>query len=513
MLVENKSSVNCTHKFKNKNFIELFQEQVKKNPDSIAIVAKDGKLTYRELDKKSDMLAKYLASIEIKNENLVGLCALLTSNFIICMLGIMKAGAVYFPLDPTYPSDRLEYMIKDGNPAAIMVEPKFTHLFKKNKTIKIEDELFNFKFNSNSPYKGAAFQSDNLAYVIYTSGSTGLPKGIMITHKSLQNIAQAHIGHYPSNIRMLVSGGVCFDASLLVIIHALANGESLYLFNYNPLESINKLLEFIKRNSIEYMIGVPSQYLKLLQMNCKLPLLCVSLTGENLPSSLCELHAKLAPDALLYNEYGPTECAIGTTIAKIYDPKEGKIQKVTVGKPLSNTEVYILDETLKKVPKGSKGEICIGGIGLARGYLNNEALTADKFVWVTFPRKKSIRLYRTGDFGRFLPNGELEFLGRMDFRVQICGDWIDLGEIEYHISHCPEVKESAVIVHDNPKDGKQLVAYITSSKSKIAKNSLLEHLKSLLPKRMIPSRIIQIEKFSFTPNGKIDRDALVHTYG
>ncbi|MGC1879152.1 MAG: amino acid adenylation domain-containing protein [Rhabdochlamydiaceae bacterium] len=493
----------------NKSFVQLFRDQSANTPNDIAIVADDKLMTYDELDKKSDNFANYLKTIGVKKENLVGICSSINNNFIVCMLAIIKVGAVYFPLDPSYPSDRLEFMLKDGSPSVILIENQYIHLFNNKKFIKINEKLFTYDCDGESIYESNSLSLDNLAYVIYTSGSTGAPKGIMISHRSLSNIALSHSPYYPSNTKMLVCGGVCFDASLLVIFHALINNEPLYLFNYNPKNNIDALLEFIESNSIGYMICVPSQYLQLLKMNHELPFLkCVSLTGENLPHSLCELHAKLAPNALLYNEYGPSECAIGTTIAKIYDPEDRIVRKVTIGKALPNTQVYILDKNLNKVPEGVKGEICIGGIGLARGYLNNKALTAEKFVTMQFSEEKPIRLYRTGDFGRFLSNGELEFLGRMDHRIQICGDWVDLGEIEYHVSGCTDVRESAVVTKHNLQKEEQLVVYITSSK-KSAKNSLLLHLKNLLPQHMIPDHIVQIDKFPFTPNGKIDRDALV----
>jgi amino acid adenylation domain-containing protein len=491
-----------------KNFIHFFLEQVAKNPHQVIVIAEDGNLTYDELHRKSDVLAKQLRKIGVKNSDLVGLCVSLNSDLIVCILGILKAGAAYFPLDPTYPKDRLQYMLKDGKPFVVLAESNFTHLFNSNKVLKIDRSLFINPCVPESDFEIPMIQSENLAYVLYTSGSTGKPKGIMVTHKSLPNIALAHNNYYPSKMRMLISGGVCFDASLLVIFHALINNEPLYLFKSTPTDDINKLIKFIGMNSISFMICVPSQYLRLLKKNHSLPFLkCVSLTGENLPQSLCILHAKLAPNALLYNEFGPTECAIGTTIAKIYDPRNKVLKQVTVGKPLPNTRVYILDKKLKEVPRGGKGEICISGIGLASGYMNNEALTHEKFVSVAICGRKSIRLYRTGDIGRFLPNGELEFYGRIDHRQQIGKNWINLGEVEYHISHCPEIRESAVLIKKDPKGKKYLVAYVTSAK-KTAQTSVLQFLKNRLPKKMIPSKIIKIDKFPLSPNGKIDRDTL-----
>ncbi len=498
----------------NKSFIQLFLEQVKNNPQKVIVETENGCLTYDELNRKSDGLAKYLRKIGVKTEDLVGLCSSLSSDFIVCILGIMKAGAAYFPLDPTYSKDRLQYMLKDGSPSAVLVEPQFVHLFKCDNAIRIDKKIFSSDCNVKNIYNDVLLQPENLAYVIYTSGSTGEPKGIMVTHKSLSNIALAHNAYYPSNMRMLISGGVCFDASLLVIFHALINNEALYLFNYDKKSKIDDLEKFIEDNLIEFIICVPSQYLKLLQKNHQFPFMkCVSLTGENLPRSLCSLHARLVSNALLYNEYGPTEYAIGSTIARIYDPKDRIIQHVTVGKSLPNTQVYVLDQNLNRLPKGVKGEICIGGIGLARGYLNNKALTDEKFVQVTLSGHKTIRLYRTGDIGRFLQNGELEFLGRIDCNTQICGNEVNPTEVEYHISQYPGIQESAVLVQANPKGKKQLVAYITSSKKTGSKKALLDYLRSLLPKIMVPSFVVQVKEFPLSPNGKIDRDALMCLYG
>jgi amino acid adenylation domain-containing protein len=518
---ENKSSINKDHNDKiksctNDDFIRLFYKQVKTNPNEIAISDEDAEITYDELNKKSNRLAKHLKLLGVEKENLVGLCSSLNVNFIICMLGILKSGAAYFPLDPTYPSDRLQFMLEDGMPPIILTETKYIHLFDsdRKKIIKIDEHFshpFVPAFSEENDVEEFPEPSD-LAYVIYTSGSTGTPKGIMITHESLSNVAFAHKPYYPSDIRMLISGGVCFDASLLVIFHALINNEQLYLFNYNSKDDVDILIDFIISKSINYIICVPSHYTRLLQKNQEFPSLkCVSLTGETLPSSLCNSHAKLAPNAFLYNEYGPSECAIGTTIAKIYDPKNRVIKKITVGKPLQNTKVYILDHTLCTLPKGVKGEICIGGIGLARGYLNNEPLTAQKFIWTTLQDQKQIRLYRTGDSGRILPNGELEFLGRIDHRVQIRGNWIDLGEVEYHISHYSDIEEYAVLTQTDSEDEIQLVVYITS-KHVSAKRSLLDYLKDLLPEHMIPSSVVKIDKFPLSPNGKIDRNELANLY-
>jgi amino acid adenylation domain len=466
-------------------------------------------ITYSELDKKSDKLARYLRRNGIQSGDVVGVCLSLCSEFIISMLAVLKAGAVYFPLDPAHHEDHRQYMVKEAKPSAILIESRFESLFQKTRLIKIDSKIFDEASDlENDDILDPVISPDDLAYLIYTSGSTGKPKGILVTHRSLPNIALAHRDYYPPDMRMLLSGGVCFDASLLVIFHALANNSPLYLFDYNPQDGVDSLFYFLTNYSINFMISIPSQYLKLLQKELPLPhLKCVSLTGENLPKNLCSLHAQLAPNALLYNEYGPTECAIGTTIAGIYNPQDRIVHRITVGSPLANTQVYILDNDLNVLPQGSKGEICISGVGLAKGYLGKKKLTIQKFCHLTTPEGDRIRIYRTGDMGCILPNYDLEFLGRFEQEVQVSGRSINLGEIEHKISHLPDIQGSAVLIEKNDRGETQLVVYFTSLK-KTARLFLLRYLRNLFGK-CFPFTITQIAKFPQSANGKIDRHALL----
>ncbi len=501
-------------KFENKTFIELVRKNARLNPDHIIVNALDRSLSYCELDTLSDSLATYLISVGVQKNDRIGLCSSLSSYFIVCFLGILKAGAVYFPLDPMYPKERLSYMLEDGRPTLILSENKYTDLFHNFdiKVVKLEEKLFSL-IPDIQCLANVKISMQTLAYIVYTSGSTGNPKGIMINHSSLANVATAHKKYYPKGMRMLISGGVCFDASLLVMLHALANVESIYLFDHNANQPIDRLLKYIESNDINYIISVPSQYLKILQKNTIIPSLkCVSLTGESLFKSLCHLHAEFAPNALLYNEYGPTECAIGTTLSKIYDPINRVLEEVTVGKPLPNTKVYILDNNLKKSTKGLKGEIYISGIGLAEGYWNNENLTHEKFISARVQGKSETKLYKTGDLGRFLPNGNLEFLGRVENNALIADNQINLGEIEYHIARCPIIQECAVIIQNISMGTKQLVAYITSKKKKSAKEELGLYLKDKLPK-YVSFSVVLINNFPLSPNGKIDRDKLISLHG
>jgi amino acid adenylation domain-containing protein len=497
-----------------KNFFQLFKTQVNKNSKNIAVVTTDGSLTYEELNTKSNKLAKYLRSLGVKKNSPIGLSINSELNLIVGILGILKSGGVYLPLDPSYPKTYLKSMLKNAKPKLIITQSTSFPLFCKINipVINLDKEFKKINNIKNASISQNNFESsmklDDLAYIIYTSGSTGKPKGIMISHRSLPNIALSRKKFYPNKIKALISGGICFDASILVIFYTLLNGGCLYLSNYELNKNIRDLRNFIKKNSINFIISVPSLYSKLLENLHNFPKLkTVSLTGESIPYSLCLRHSKLVSNAILYNEYGPSEYAIGTTIAKIYDPFEKKIQKICVGKPLINTQVYILDENLKLVSSGSKGEIHVAGVGLAKGYLNNKSLTNKSFIPVSFSNQKQVCLYKTGDLGRFLPNGNLEFLGRINNQYKICNYKINLGEIEHAILQHPKIKETVVFANENSNE---LIAYITTLSKKSIENDLKNHLVNILPNYMIPSKFVHLNQFPLSANGKIDKKALLN---
>jgi amino acid adenylation domain-containing protein len=497
-----------------KSSVELFAEEVKKHLDEIALIFENKKLSYRELDCRSNQVAKYLRENGVQTETVVGLSLGNSLNLIVGILGILKAGGVYLPLEPTYPQDRIDYMLEDAKPSILLTEsliaPKFEHF--SGIVIQLDKCWKEISALSDDPQE-ILIEPNHLAYVIYTSGSTGKPKGIMVEHASFAHGITAHQEFYQGKLVGLLSGAISFDVSILIIFHLLISGGTILIPLSKSIIDAEKLIHLIESHSINYILCVPALYSMMLNKSRQLPSLkIVSLTGENIPNSIVTLHPRFAPNAILYNEYGPTEYAIGTTIAKIYDPEEKIAYPISIGKPLSNTYVYILDENLQPVSSGTKGEIFIGGAGIARGYLNNEALTAKKFIWITFPGQKPIRLYRTGDFGRFLPDGNLEFLGRMDYQVKIRGNRVELGEIEHAIYQHPKVDEAVVVVREEPDDNKYLVAYFTALVTTEIRQELKAHLTNLLPKYMIPSAFIQLECFPRTPNGKINRNALPNIF-
>lgn len=495
-----------------KNLCQLFEEQVEKNPGKVALLFEDAQLTYKELHQYSNALAHYLRGVGVKPEVIVGLSTESDFHLVIGILGILKAGGVYLPIDPNYPEERLRLILDDADPPVLLTQSHLAHQFTnfKNKMIFL-DELWAGRELDHEKclIEQSLANGEHLAYIIYTSGSTGKPKGVMVEHRSLANIIMAWVDLYHNDIKAVLLGSISFDMSIITIFHALISGGTLCLPKYKSNIDLDNIVDLIVRKEINFLLCVPSFYAILLQKAQAFPSLrYVLLAGENIPAYVPELHSRCVPQAFLYNEYGPTECTISTTEAKIYDPADHQVHQVTIGKPLPNIQVYLLDQDFQHLPVDAKGEIFIGGAGLARGYLNNEILTNEKFVKVSLPGQEgAVRLYRTGDFGRLLSNGDIEFLGRIDSQVKIRGYRIELGEIEHAISQFPGIKDVVVIVREDDLGNKRLVAYFSAS-AQIEIDALRNHLSDVLPKHMKPANYVQLENFPLTANGKIDRKAL-----
>ncbi len=488
------------------SFCDLFKLQVRKNPSAIAAIFEENTLTYEELDHQSSQLAGFLRANGVESETIVALSLRNSLDLLVGILGILKSGGAYLPIDPNYPAGRIESMIEDAEPAILLTEdslsPKFSHLPSK---IVVVNKLYPMDHISQDEF----IHPDHLAYVVYTSGSTGKPKGIMIEHGALSHASLAYQKLHPNKLVSLVAGSISFDASLLVISHTLASGGIVCIPKSEVAVDPQQIIALIEKHGINYTLCVPSFYSMLLIKSQRLPSLqSVDLGGENIPNDIPGLHTEIAPNATLYNVYGPSEYAIGATFAKIYDPITKQVNRITIGKPLRNTQVYILDENLQQVSTGVKGEIFIGGEGLARGYLNKKALSTEKFIWVSLPDQESVRLYRTGDFGRILPDGNIEFLGRKDHQVKIRGYRIELGEVEYWICQHPEVSKAVVFAQEEKDGRKRLVAYFSGA-PRITIDALRLYLSDLLPTHMIPSSFVKLEQFPLLSNGKIDRKALL----
>ncbi|MBF0398665.1 MAG: amino acid adenylation domain-containing protein, partial [Desulfobacterales bacterium] len=463
---------------KDKTIIDLFEEQAEKSPYNTAVIYEEDKLTYKQLNEKANQLANYLIDLGVKPDTLVGICIERSLEMIIGLLGILKAGGAYVPIDPNYPKERIDFMIKDSNTYLVLSQDKIKEILSNN----YSSENLKLKISQ-----------DNLAYVIYTSGSTGIPKGVMIPNNALFNHMFWMQRCFPltSDDIVLQKTSFTFDASVWEFWAPLCFGAKLLLAKPEGDKDIDYLVETINTKKITVLQLVPSLFQILLEHHKfkeSTSLKRVFCGGERLPDETKNKFYKIGMKASLYNLYGPTEATID---ASYFYCDES--ETVSIGKPISNTQIYIFDKALNHVPIGVSGEIHIGGLGLARGYLNLPDLTKERFIETSFGR-----LYKTGDLGKFLPDGNIEYIGRIDNQVKLRGFRIELGEIESILCRHPNVRESAVILSDG-----QLIAYITG-----ISNDLKAYLKTYLPDYMVPSSIIVLSEMPLTPNGKIDRKAL-----
>lgn len=493
-------------------FHELFEQQARLSPNAIAVIHEKDSLTYSELSKQSTKLAKYLQRQGVTPDTLVAICMHRSLDMVISLLGIFKANCAYIPLDPAFPGERLEYMLRDSNASFLITNSYLKEEASQwtknlNQIILIDedwDKIEEVAVKITDLNQTA--QSHNLAYVIYTSGSTGKPKGVMISHQSLVNFltSMVELLGIDSSNKFLAVTTICFDIAALELYLPLLVGARCYICNSEKMKNVDLLKNEIKLLKPTYMQATPSTWSMLFQTGWKneekVKILC---GGEALPESLKQNFIKTNSEA--FNLYGPTETTIWSTAHCITKNSPAN----NIGKPISNTEVYILDEHQKLLPVGVVGEICIAGDGLARGYLNQAKLTEGKFI--SHPFRLGARLYRTGDLGRWLKNGTLECLGRIDHQVKLRGFRIELLEIEKCLDQHPNIQSSVIVVKEH-KNHKQLVAYyiLKRGRDRLSNDALAlkKHLEKLVPDYMIPAIFIQIDKMPLTMNGKIDRKAL-----
>ncbi len=486
-------------------FLDLFGRITKSTGNSIATIFNGDAISYSELDEMSDRFAKGIINKGIEPGSIIALGLYNDIDLIPTLLAIWKANCVYLPIDPNYPVGRIEMMLKHACPKLLISKKelisKFSHFKIPSYFIDENENITNIE--ARKPELG------DLAYLMYTSGSTGVPKGIIVDHFALKHSATAYNELHPEKHIALVSGSISFDPSLLTIVSTLAKGGTLCLYDNRDgidMTHAQNIVDLIEKNSVSFILSTPSFYSKIVQQNAPLlSLKNVDLCGEDIPSSLIDLHARISPNATLFNAYGPTEYAMGVTAGVVYDSTEKKIFPVTIGKPFSCNKIYLLDSNLKRVNAKEKGEIYITGPGLARGYFNQEKLTDEKFLVLDHLEDRPIRLYRTGDMGYLLPNEEIVFIGRSDLQVKINGHRVEIEEIEKCICKHPQIEKAVVLVaHENKN---QLIAF-SSGKMKVLPNLLEDFLSDVLPPYMIPSRFIQVKEWPLTNNGKIDKKAL-----
>ncbi|HYW21094.1 MAG TPA: amino acid adenylation domain-containing protein [Nodularia sp. (in: cyanobacteria)] len=497
----------------NKCFHQLFEAQVEQTPDAIAlnahsanaIVFGNRELSYKELNIRSNQLAHYLKKIGLKPESLVGICLERSPEMIIGLLGILKAGGAYLPLDPSYPQERLNFILQDAKVSLLLTQEKLIPNFTEfsNPIISMDKDWVTITQHSREN-PNICVILENLAYVIYTSGSTGQPKGVLIEHRGLSNLAaeQIEVFNLQSTNRILQFASLSFDASIFEIMMALQTGATLYLAKKECLLPGKALLQLLQEKAITHITLTPA-FLSVLPTESLPALQVIISAGESCSQDIVKRW--WSSSRRFFNAYGTTEGTIWSTVAEIKSVTE----KPLIGYPIANTEIYILDKYLQPVAVGILGELYIGGDGLARGYLNCPELTAKKFIPNPFNHKKGARLYNTGDLARYRADGNIEFLDRIDNQVKIRGFRIDLSEIETIISKHKNVAKAIVIAQGNLYNNKHLVAYIVlNPPQEQTIIQLREFLKEKLPEYMIPKSFVILDSLPLTPNGKVDISAL-----
>lgn len=497
---------------------ELIEEQVDRTPDAVAAVFDENRITYAELNRNADALASRLRDLGVEPETRVGICMTRSLNLLAALLGILKAGAAYVPMDPAYPRERIEFMLADANAPVLVTETLLAGTIPTgNATVICCDAP-----NGNSLPAKSAVAPHHLAYVIYTSGSTGNPKGVMVEHRNVVNFFHAMdraLGQEPGVWLAVTS--ISFDISVLELLWTLTRGFQVVIqpehggltrgqssFAVATLRegTARSVPEQILRHGVTHLQCTPSQASMLLEDPAALPALrrlrTLLLGGEALSP---ELVKRLRGCGNVFNMYGPTETTVWSTV----HPQVRPDNVVPIGRPIANTEIYILDEQRQPVPIGAKGELYIGGAGVVRGYLNRPELTAERFVPHPFCYQPGTRLYRTGDLARYLPCGNIEFLGRIDHQIKLRGHRIELGEIDTVLRTHPHVRECVTSVwRPGPADERLVSYHVPVNGVRPQPAELRGFLKQKLPDYMVPSAFVVLDALPLTPNGKIDRGAL-----
>ena len=485
---------------------QLFEAQVEKTPDAIAVVFEDQQLTYCELNAKANQLAHYLRSLGVKPEVLVGICVERSLEMVIGLLAILKAGGAYIPLDPNYPKERLKFILEDTQAPVLLTQVSLLEETPQHKAqVVCLDTDWHLIARQGQENLLCKLNTDNLAYTIYTSGSTGKPKGVQISHSALSNFlySMRQAPGLTSQDTLLAVTTYSFDIAALELFLPIIVGARLVVASREVASDGIQLSAKIIDSKATVMQGTPATWQLLLAAgwdgNHQLKILC---GGEALPNNLAS--KLLQQCASVWNMYGPTETTIWSAASQLKTDSE----IIPISHPIANTQLYILDQYSQLVPVGVAGELCIAGQGLARGYFKRPDLTAEKFISNPFSKEAEL-LYKTGDLARYLPNGDIEYLGRIDNQVKVRGFRIELGEIEAVISQYPVVRETVVVVREDSVDSQRIVAYVVPHKEQtLAIAELRNFLESKLPNYMVPTAFVPLEALPLTPNGKVDRKAL-----
>ena len=491
---------------RNSTIADLFKQQAAVTPDAIAVVYKDRQLSYREIDDRSNRLARHLQSLGVKPETLVGIFMGRSETLVIALLAILKAGGAYVPLDPSHPKERLSLVIEDSGMLILLTSAADRKRLPLSlpclAVLDVEDPAIDDPTPSAVTTSAA---SQNLAYVMYTSGSTGRPKGVMVEHRNVVNFfagMDRAIGCQPG--AWLAVTSVAFDISVLELLWTLTRGLKVVVHGGEDTGTIS---DEITRHGITHLQMTPSLARILMLDSSALSVLGslkqILLGGEAVPAALIQRLRQVFRGEI-YNMYGPTETTIWSTTYQVEEPGV----TVPIGRPIANTQTYLLDPELKPVPVGETGELYIGGDGVARGYWRRPDLTAERFLIV--PSLSSNRIYRTGDLARFLTEGNIEFLGRADYQIKLRGHRIEPGEIEAAIEQCPGVRQAVIVLREDRDGDRRLVAYLVKdTDGAVTASALRSALGLKLPGTMLPAAFVFLPSIPLTENGKIDRKALL----
>ena len=489
---------------------QLVAMQAVTTPQAVALVAGDQVLSYMEFNRRANQLAHYLQALGVGPNVLVGCCLERSLDLVVTLLGILKAGGAYVPLDPTYPPERLIFMLEDAQvPVLVTRQHLAAHLPTRGIRTFCLDADATVLVQQSEADPTAAVTVDDLVYVIYTSGSTGRPKGVQITHKSLLNLLFWHQRAFAvtSSDRATQVTSPAFDATGWEVWPYLITGASVYFPDEDTRVSPFLLRDWLVSHgiTITFLPTTLAESVMALEWPSSISLRLL-LTGAD------KLHHYPSPRLpfTVINNYGPTETTVVATSGRVH-PTAHPDGPPSIGRPIANTQIHILDEHLQQVPIGEPGELYIGGAGVGRGYLNRPELTADRFIPDPFSQKPGARLYKTGDLARFLLDGQIAFMGRTDHQIKIRGYRIEPDEIVSVLNSHPAVQTSLVVAREDTPDEKRLVAYIVLVRgAQVTASSLRETLAAFLPDYMIPSAFVQLEALPLTANGKVDRPAL-HT--
>jgi amino acid adenylation domain-containing protein len=508
----------------------LFEEQAARTPEAVAAVCAGDAVTYGELNRRANRMARLLAAEGVGPETLVGLLAARGLDLMTSVLAVFKAGGAYLPLDPHAPAARLRQVLAQSATPLVLVSRDESQFLRASldaapggqmpRVLVIEELL------ARSPGEGDSRAAEenlparggpsSLAYVIYTSGSTGVPKGAMVEQRGMVNHLHAKIHDLSLGASDVVAqtASQCFDISVWQMLAGLVVGGRVEIFPDAVAHDARRLLSEVDGAGVTILETVPSLLRAMLDDGAGAGAGLSSLrwmipTGEALPPELCRRWLAAFPHAPLMNAYGPTECSDDVSHYIVSDPPAADEHNVPVGRPVANMRLYVVDKQMRLAPVGVAGELCVGGVGVGRGYLGEPARTAGVFVPDAFSNLPDARLYRTGDLARWRVDGTVEFLGRIDHQVKVRGYRIELGEIEAALSECPGVKEPVVVVREDAPGDKRLVAYVVAAPgTSPSVRELHARLKERLPEYMTPSAFVWLEAMPLTPNGKVDRKAL-----